>query len=45
MSGLWRYRVGDYRILLCQTKDCELLVLVVAVAPAFVKYAHPDRID
>ena len=30
LSGLWRYRVGDYRML-CQIKDGELLVLVVAV--------------
>lgn len=30
LAGLWRYRVGDYRIL-CQIKDSELLVLVVAV--------------
>jgi mRNA interferase RelE/StbE len=30
LAGLWRYRVGDYRIL-CQIKDGELLVLVVAV--------------
>ena len=30
LGGLWRYRVGDYRIL-CQIKDQELLVLVVAV--------------
>ena len=30
LSGLWRYRVGDYRIL-CQIKDRELIVLVVAV--------------
>ena len=30
LVGLWRYRVGDYRIL-CQIKDGELLVLVVAV--------------
>ncbi len=29
LAGLWRYRVGDYRIL-CQIKDGELLVLVVA---------------
>ena len=29
-AGLWRYRVGHYRIL-CQIKDGELLVLVVAV--------------
>jgi mRNA interferase RelE/StbE len=30
LAGLWRYRVGDYRIL-CQIKDRELIVLVVAV--------------
>lgn len=30
LAGLWRYRVGDYRIL-CQIKDPEWLVLVVAV--------------
>jgi len=30
LAGLWRYRVGDYRIL-CQIQDRELLVLVVAV--------------
>jgi len=30
LSGLWRYRVYDYRIL-CQIKDDELLVLVISV--------------
>lgn len=30
LVGLWRYRVGDYRVL-CQITDRELLVLVVAV--------------
>ena len=30
LAGLWRYRVGDYRIL-CQIQDGEMLVLVVAV--------------
>jgi mRNA interferase RelE/StbE len=29
LAGLWRYRVGDYRNL-CQIRDAELLVLVVA---------------
>ncbi|GAB5040991.1 type II toxin-antitoxin system RelE family toxin [Bartonella henselae] len=29
-SGLWRYRVGDYRIL-CELYDKELVVLVLAV--------------
>jgi len=30
LAGLWRYRVGDNRIL-CQIKDGLLLVLVVSV--------------
>jgi mRNA interferase RelE/StbE len=30
LTGLWRYRVGDYRIL-CQIKDGQLLVLVISV--------------
>lgn len=30
LSGLWRYRVMDYRIV-CRIEDGELLVLVVAV--------------
>ena len=30
LAGLWRYRVGDHRIL-CQIRNGELLVLVVAV--------------
>lgn len=31
MAGLWRYRVGDYRII-CDIEDDVLLVLVVDVA-------------
>ena len=30
LAGLWRYRVGDHRIV-CQIKDGELLLIVVAV--------------
>jgi len=30
LSGLWRYRVGKYRVL-CQIDDGQLLVLVVQV--------------
>ena len=30
MPGLWRYRVGDYRIL-CKIRDEELVVTVVGV--------------
>ena len=29
-SGLWRYRVGDYRII-CDIKDSELLILVLEI--------------
>ncbi|MGB5635448.1 MAG: type II toxin-antitoxin system RelE/ParE family toxin [Waterburya sp.] len=29
-AGIWRYRVGDYRIL-CQIEDEVLIVLVIAV--------------
>ena len=31
LLGLWRYRVGDHRVV-CQLKDAELLVLVLKVA-------------
>jgi mRNA interferase RelE/StbE len=30
LAGLWRYRVGDYRIL-CHIRDAQLLVLVISV--------------
>ncbi|WAR44039.1 type II toxin-antitoxin system RelE family toxin [Methylomonas rapida] len=30
LSGLWRYRVGDYR-LLCRIEDDELIVLVIEI--------------
>jgi mRNA interferase RelE/StbE len=29
-KGLWRYRVGDYR-LICQIKDKELIILIVEI--------------
>ncbi len=29
-SGLWRYRVGDYR-LVCQIKDKEIIILVLDI--------------
>jgi mRNA interferase RelE/StbE len=30
LKGLWRYRVGDYRII-CRIEDDRLVVLVVAI--------------
>ncbi|PZN80292.1 MAG: type II toxin-antitoxin system RelE/ParE family toxin [Candidatus Methylumidiphilus alinenensis] len=29
-DGLWRYRVGDYR-LICQIKDKEVLILILEI--------------
>ncbi len=31
LSGLWRYRVGDYRVI-CQIEDDQLVVLVVGLS-------------
>lgn len=31
LAGLWRYRVGDYR-LICDIQDDEMVVLVLQVA-------------
>ena len=31
LTGLWRYRVGDYR-LICDIQDGELVVFVLQVA-------------
>jgi len=30
MAGLWRYRIGDYRII-CEIQDQQLVVLTLAV--------------
>jgi mRNA interferase RelE/StbE len=30
LSGLWRYRVGDYRII-CRIEDAHLVVLVISL--------------
>jgi mRNA interferase RelE/StbE len=30
MAGLWRYRIGDYRII-CEIQDQQLVVLALAV--------------
>ncbi len=31
LTALWRYRVGDYRIV-CEIRDHELIILVVPIA-------------
>lgn len=38
--GLWRYRVGDYRIL-CELRDSELIVLVVTIGHRSQVYRKP----
>ena len=30
MAGLWRYRIGDYRVI-CEVQDQQLVVLALAV--------------
>ena len=30
LSGLWRYRVGDYRIL-CRIRDDKLIIIVIEI--------------
>jgi mRNA interferase RelE/StbE len=30
LGGLWRYRVGDYRII-CEIQDRKLIILVVTI--------------
>lgn len=42
LSGLWRYRVGDYRII-CQIQDEQLVVLALAVGRARNLRARLDK--
>ena len=39
-KGLWRYRVGDYRIL-CELRNDELIVLVVTIGHQRRVYRNP----
>lgn len=39
LSGLWRYRVGDYRIV-CNIEDGVMVILVVDVAHRREIYRH-----
>ena len=39
LAGLWRYRVGDYRIV-CDIEDEVLLILVIDVAHRSKVYKH-----
>ncbi len=42
-KGLWRYRVGDYRVF-CQIQDAELIILVVRVANRKKAYISHDKV-
>jgi mRNA interferase RelE/StbE len=37
MAGLWRYRVGDYRIVI-EIKDRELVILIVSIKHRSIVY-------
>jgi mRNA interferase RelE/StbE len=39
-SGLWRYRIGDYRAI-CRIEDEKLVVLVVRIAHRSKVYERP----
>jgi len=39
LAGLWRYRVGDYRIV-CQIRDERVVVLVLAIGHRREVYAR-----
>ncbi len=39
-SGLWRYRIGDYRAI-CRIEDEKLVVLVVRIAHRSKAYKKP----
>lgn len=43
-SGLWRYRIGDYRAV-CRIEDRKLLVLVLRVAHRSKVYSLPPKMD
>ena len=44
LSGLWRYRVGDYRII-AQIRDEEVVILVVKIAKRGEVYHRPFLLE
>jgi len=40
LTGLWRYRVGDYRII-CDIQNQEMIVLVVRIGHRKLVYKKP----
>jgi mRNA interferase RelE/StbE len=41
-TGLWRYRVGDYRVI-CHIEDAQLVLLVVRIGRRRDAYAREDE--
>ncbi len=41
-SGLWRYRIGDYRAI-CRIEDTHMVVLVVRISHRSTVYKKPLR--
>jgi len=39
LAGLWRYRVGHYRII-CSISDCELTILILRVGHRRLVYGN-----
>ena len=39
LAGLWRYRVGDYRII-CDIHDNELIIIVIDIPHRSTVYHH-----
>lgn len=39
MSGKWRYRIGDYRVL-CEIRDNDLVVLAIEIGHRREVYDH-----
>lgn len=42
LSGLWRYRIGDYRVI-CEIRDNELVVLALSVGHRREIYKRINR--
>ncbi len=44
LKGLWRYRVGNYRII-CDIQDQELIILVVRIGHRKQVYGSSDKLS
>ena len=44
LSGLWRYRVGDYRVI-CDIQDAKILITVLRVSAVIADLYLPDKVS